>query len=584
MPEPGMVQLDPAQKQAPAKELFSLQQMVLQAKVEVNLLLEKSKSVAETDKGKLENLQVLSSFSATAKPGHEKETYEIYRQAVCRANELLIGEGSNVGLRLEEASPGKLIIVCGIYEEREPKAAQEKKKVEPLALNETEWLEMRAKIDRVVEAKHGEKKFEELSTVEKLTAVWLAIAPELPDGSKSEFTYKTSGNPADYAPQTASETLARKSGDCDDFSALFTACVKRLDDAGLLKVEGTQLALMEYYDPKEKAVKAHANVLQIILKDETPEKKAVFVDFTFNPKCLDLEMVPKDADLKKMMLEHLNEHRENADKIRPDCFQLLVYGGGAEKKYSGVESYFHERKDAERLIFLKEAGLLKGDADEIFTNNKSDDASLHEKAIQKYNAANDMLNLAISELENAVRLGRESGGYYGDALFRLAAIYETKKDNLIVKASAMEKIAGQKPLGSDAAEKMNAAAKKVEADGDAARVKSNDLYAEGFGMNGLGAVAISLGAYHLSRMRKYHEAEKAAVDAITSAPFKIDGYDALKRVLFDERKYAEAIDTFRKYDESLSNINSGKTGDIFGLRETIGGYIKEAENELTKKP
>gem|GEM_PF-1820285 len=588
-----MVQLDPAQKQAPASsDMFDARKMTLQAKQEVNLILEKSKSVISADKAKLENLQVLSSFAVTAKPGHEKETYEIYRQEVCRANELLIQEGSNVGIRLEEASPGKLYIVCGIYEEREPKTAREEKKVEPLALSDAEWLEMRAKIDCVVKATHGEKKFEELSTMEKLTVIWRAIAPELPDGSKSDFTYKTSSNPADYAPQTASETILRKSGDCDDFSVLFTACVKKLTDGNLLNVEGTQLALMEYYDPKDKAVRAHANILQIILKDETPEKKTVLVDFTFNPACLDLKVVPKDADLRKIMLDHLNEHRGKANKIRPDCFQLLVYGGSTSKesRYSGVESYFHEEKDAERFIFLKEAGLLKGDADEAFINNNSDDISLHAKTIQKYDAANDMLDLVISELEKVVRLGRESGGYYGDALFRLADACYDKGGNLVKKGSAMERIAGQMPEGKEHSD-LQSAGKKIGEEGSTLRMEANGLYAEGFAMKELGAVAVSCEAYYMYRKyalsrdkETYVKAEGLAKDAIRIEPFKPDGYEALNSIYVMEGRYSEAIEAFKGYDATLSKINSDKSGDIFELRQKIGGYIKSAEDELKKKP
>jgi len=593
MPGPEMVQLDPAQKQAPAAaEVFDARQITLQAKQEVNLLLEKSKSVISSDKAKLENLQVVSSFTVLAKPGHEKEMYNIYREEASKVNEQLILNKENFDIQLEETVPGKLYTVCGRYEEREPKVAQEEKKVEPLALSDAEWLEMRAKIDRVVQAKHGEKKFDELSTTEKLTMVWLAISPKLPDGSKSDFAYKTSDNPAVYEPQTASETILRKSGDCDDFSVLFTACVKKLADGGLLNVEGTQLALMEYYDPKDKAVMAHANILQIILKDETPEKKTVLVDFTFNPKCLDLEVVPKDADLRKIMLDHLNEYREEADKIKPDCFQLLVYGGSTakESRYSGVEFYFHEKTDAERRIFLKEADLLKDDADEAFANNKGDNASLHEKTIQKYDAANDMLSLAISELEKVVKLGRESGGYYGDALFRLAAACYDKGSNLMMKGSAMEKIAGQMPEGNEHSE-LQSAAKEIEGDGRALRRAANDLYAEGFGMKELSAVAVSYEAYYMYRKytlsgdkEKYAKAEGLAKDAIRIEPFKPDGYEALNSIYVREGHYSEAIEAFKGYDASLSKINSDKSGDIFELRQKIGNYIKYAENELNKKP
>ena len=160
----------------------------------------------------------------------------------------------------------------------------------------------------------------------------------------------------------------------------------------------------------------------------------------------------------------------------------------------------------------------------------------------------------------------------------------------MMKGSAMEKIAGQMPEGNEHSE-LQSAAKEIEGDGRALRRAANDLYAEGFGMKELSAVAVSYEAYYMYRKytlsgdkEKYAKAEGLAKDAIRIEPFKPDGYEALNSIYVREGHYSEAIEAFKGYDASLSKINSDKSGDIFELRQKIGNYIKYAENELNKKP
>ena len=372
---PEMVQLDPAQKQAPAAvEVFDKRQLRLQAKQEVNLLLEQSKNVAELNKGKLGNLQVLGSFTVKAEPGHEAETYDIYRQEISHANELLINEKSSIGLRLMRSEDGKIIIAAGLYEERVPKVAQEVKKVDPLALTAEEWAPMESRIYEVAGAVYPGREFGKLSAYEKLNAIRCAVTPYPPEGVEKGFEYKTSSNSADYAPQTASETLARKSGDCDDLSILFAACVKKLDGDGKLNVNEVKLALIEYYDPKDKAVKAHANVLQIALNDEKlPEKTTIMVDLTFQSSTKDLKLSSEQAvgwnpDMRKKMLEHLNTDRTAAkNQIKEGNLRIQIYGGSSslEHKYDGISVYYDEKTLA--AWFNQELGGAKACAERAET-------------------------------------------------------------------------------------------------------------------------------------------------------------------------------------------------------------------------
>jgi len=614
-----MVQIDPAQKQVPAAvEVFDARQMRLQAKQEVNLLLEKSKSVVSMEKGKLENLQIISSFTVLAKPGHEKETYNIYRQEVSKANEQLILNKENFDIQLEETAPGKLYIVCGRYEERnlkieveigkeetrqtervlpapvaentkvastsererlpQPKfTAKERKDIKISAevleglgsidLTESQWKVMK---ERILNVAGGS--FNKFSEADKMEAIRRVISPHEYEG-KGGLEYPGPDELKNRVVRKAAGTLSDMKGDCDDYSLLFVACVKQMEKEGLLKVEGMKLALMEYYDPKDQSVKAHANILQIIMSDEkTSEKTAVLVDLTVHTKSLNLGLTSKNTagwntDLRKMMLEHLNGGREPAEMIKSDYFQMQVYGGSEvkEQKYDGVEFYYKEKfGEHDRSAILKKTEKL------AITGRELKEAGKFKEMIPVYAEANILLDDVIKYMKPLVELGEQSGGYYGDALFRLATVYSARSKNSFNKGSAMAKC----EIKDEPTIEYN---KGMEF-----RQKSIELNEKGLPMDGLGAVATSFAAYYLHNkgVEYYSEAEKKAVDAIICAPFKIDGYDALKSILFIEGRYDEAIKTFEKYGTDLAKINSAGSGDISELRMKLKDYVKGAEDRL----
>jgi len=619
-----MVQLDPAQKQAPvAAEVFNERRMMLQAKQEVNLLLEKSKSVVSTEKGKLDNLQVISSFTVLAKPGFEKETYEIYRQEVRKVNEQLIMNKENFDIQLEETKPGKLYIVCGRYEEREPKVApeqnenvqqaarispilsnatvdvaaatgekektsqpnftaKEKKAIKispetladlgPLALTVAQWGVMKERI--LVAAGGG---FSGISEAQKIEAIRQVVSYQEYEG-KGGLQYPTPNELKGREVRKAAGTLSDRMGDCDDYSLLFIACVKRLEAEGLLKVEGMKLAIMEYYDPKDMSVKAHANVLQITISEEkTLENTAVLVDLTNHTKSWDLKLesknaVGENADLRKMMLEHLNENRKPAEMIKPEYFQMVAYGGSAVEghKYDGVEFYYKEKKGETNLVMrITEAEGHAEKAMELMVKGDFKAAQPeHEEATRQFNAI-------INELtapKGAIELGESSGGYHADLLSRLAELYRQEYLNLSRESHTLSQLyPGKTEISGDKS------AKSDEVRGEWLKLHQQ-LMAN---VDGLNAFALSYAASHEFNRgtEHYARAEELAEKAIQAAPFRIDGYEAKLDIFVWEKRKDDALRAFDEFDKNLSGINSDNTGNIYDVRVKLKEHF---ENEMKK--
>jgi len=625
MPGPGMVQIDPAQKQVPAAvEVFDARQMRLQAKQEVNLLLEKSKSVVSMEKGKLENLQIISSFTVLAKPGHEKETYNIYRQEVSKANEQLILNKENFDIQLEETAPGKLYIVCGRYEERnlkieveigkeetrqtervlpapvaentkvastsererlpQPKfTAKERKDIKISAevleglgsidLTESQWKVMK---ERILNVAGGS--FNKFSEADKMEAIRRVISPHEYEG-KGGLEYPGPDELKNRVVRKAAGTLSDMKGDCDDYSLLFVACVKQMEKEGLLKVEGMKLALMEYYDPKDQSVKAHANILQIIMSDEkTSEKTAVLVDLTVHTKSLNLGLTSKNTagwntDLRKMMLEHLNGGREPAEMIKSDYFQMQVYGGSEDnaRKYDGVEFYYIEKSDDKKVMesinqaksYAKKANMLKeeGKLEEAY--------AAHEKADQLFNDIIDML-------KKRVELGKNSGGYYADTYTRLADAYYQKRMNLVSESNT---IAIKTEVGTgNSGEKIKSA---EEAKGEWIKCLETIV-----GMDGLSCFALSnSSADEFNRGREhYPKAEELAKRAVGAAPYRKNGYDVVWNVFSEQKKFSEVKALLEGYETTLPIIIRKEGDPEPDLKALLDGYILEAGKKIKKTP
>ncbi len=564
MPGPEMVQLDPAQKQAPAAvEVFDKRQMILQAKHDVNLLLEKSKSVINSDKAKLENLQVISSFTVLAKPGHEKETYEIYRIEVNKVNEQLILNKESFDIQLEETRPGKLYIVCGRYEEKEPKVAQEEKEkvkqteykieklppcrlseqdkadiavtkealatMEPLELTGKQWEIFRGRIYRTARmVKH--KDFGKLTNEEKLDVVRCAISPHEKAAKKMGFKYPEPGDPKMDDIQKAAETLSTRKGDCDDLSLLYIACLKRLADNNEIDLKGASLVIAGYFDPDAKAVKAHANTLQILVKGNEPN--VYLVDLTLNTSKKDLSMAPgkaiaEDSDFRKRFAEHMNESRDDGLKLSPSLMELQVYSG-----YSAVEVYYYEKK-----------------GEYLLKNGKDSDAT--------------------DQLTKGIDIAERDGVPAANSYFLRVDGWS----NIIQPTTELQS-------------KLSREGKMDEADSYGTVVREfNECILEdkrkGIAQPVQSSYSLSRGS--VSTFNKAHgaEAEAMMVTAIKKAQFRDEIYPTLWEMYSKEGKYAEAAKTFQGLKDELdkTGIDGGKIGEI---KRTLDGYVGQAEKKLMK--
>jgi len=560
-----MVQIDPAQKQAPvAAEVFDARQMRLQAKEEVNLLLEKSKSIINTDKGKLENLQILSSFTVTAKPGHEAEIYDIYRKEVSRANELLIKENADFGIRLEETSPGKLYIVCGRYEERTPQVAQDEnpagvtgiditwmrltkkeqkaieatpgelEKAEPLELTSGQWGVLRAKIFQAAEIAYG-KKFDELSTEERLDVIRRAISPNAAEGQEMGFTYRKSADPANHDIQKAAETLSKQSGDCDDLAILYVACAKLLKDEGKLDVASVKLAAAGYYDPEKKKVLGHANVIQISTGGEKEAPATFLVDMTVNTAAKNLGVEPGKADvesLKDGFVVHLNANRKEKDWVNAGLVELRLFEGE-----EGAQSYYCFKKG--------EYYLNCGDSEK-----------------------------ALPELTKSIDIAEKNGLYCGDALVMRGEIYKDQGRLILLGASK---------LIQKEDEKENEEGRKLNEAGMELFRKGEKDYLDAINAGGLSASAISEVARYYWYHGDYAEAEKQAATAIEKAPFEKRYYTELWNYYMALGQTEAAVNAFSGFKKALGGLCQEKDGALFELQEmlekkieSVGVPVKEA--------
>jgi len=560
MPEPGMVQLDPAQKQAPSTvEAFDARKMGLQAKQEVNLLLEKSKSVISTDKAKLENLQVISSFTVTATSGHEKETYDIYRKEVCHANELLIKERASFDIQLEETSPGKLYIVCGRYEQMEPNVAQsesqasaapidiswlgltpkeqkaivatpqEIEKADPIELTPSQWNVLKDKIYQTAEVVYEGRKFEGLSVEGKLNVIRRAISPSAPEGQEIGFTSRKLASGANHDIQKAAETLSKQSGDCDDFALLYVACAKRLKEEGALDVADVKLAVAGYYDPQAKKVLGHANVIQISTGSGKNEQLAFLVDMTFNTSTENLGPAQKKADaegLKADFVAHLNANPARKYEISSSLVELRLF-----EKEEGVQSYYYFKKG------------------EYYSNCGDNDK-------------------ALPELTKSIEIAEKNGLYCGDALVMRGDIYKEQSRPIVGAASKLLQAED---------EKSNKDGRELNEVGMELFRKGEKDYTDAINGGGLSASANSLVARYFWNHGNYAEAEKRATAAVEQAPFERRYYTQLWDCYVAFGHKDAAVSAFSGLKMKLDGLPQEKDGEMSELRKTVEKYLEGAE-------
>jgi len=560
-----MVQLDPAQKQAPAAiEAFDRRQIIIQAKRDVTLLLEKSKSVINSEKGKLENLQIISSFTVLAKPGHAADTYEIYRIEVNKVNEQLIRDKANFNIQLEETSPGKLFIVCGRYEEREPKVAEEAKEevrqtvyrmeklppwrlseqdnaditvtkeklatMDPLELTDKQWEVFRGRIYRTARmVKH--KDFGKLTNEEKLDVVRCAISPHEKAAKKIGFKYPEPGDPKMDDIQKAAETLSTRKGDCDDLSLLYIACLKRLADNNEIDLKGASLVIAGYLDPDGSTVKAHANTLQVLLKGGN--RNVYLADLTFNTSVKDMGTEPEKgiaggSDFKNKFAEHMNESRDDGLKLSPSLMELQVYSG-----YSSVEVYYYEKK-----------------GEYLLKNSKDSDAA--------------------DELSEGINRAEKNGVSCANAYFLRAEAYLRLGKPWIDEGSThsskgeMKEAAQCQKMGDEFYQCVTEDREK----GVAAPVQSN--------------YSLYRGGEFLFNRGERARGEQSVYDAAVLAPFRTEDYKTLFEMYSKEGKYEEAIAKFSELRLNLDKTAPGSDGMTVTVRQEIDNCIKKAEKALEK--
>ena len=589
MPSPGMVQLDPAQKQAPAvTDAFDAKQIQLQAKTDVNLLIEKSKS--ELQSSKHESLQILSSFPVPIKEGHEWETRETYRRAVCDANDLLRKEGAPIAIWLEDVGD-KFHIVTGRYEEKESTIVQSEKREPMVAQNEggektapvertpivltdedhknraitkeelehiapdeltaNQWSVVQKLLDKISRDDYS-LPFDRLFPSQKIDVIRKMISPSEIEGKEIGFVSAPSRE-----LHKAAETFSTLKGDCDDLSLLYIACVKKLDKSGEFKIEGVKLAVVVYYDPDKKDVLSHANVIQISMKNKDEKKPDIttfLVDLTYLPSNTNLKLKPDavnegSVDLKGKLLEHMNEDRVSDEKkIKKELTELILYDGyvGRETpegkdKFAGAKVYYCENNS---IFQLEEADKLGEEAMKLYNKSKC------LEAIPIFEAADRIYEKVCADLSDAIKTGNANGTYCGDVLVRLADAQAHRYTNLTRWGSALD-ITGDSKTGH-----------QKEDDGEEQKKLSALSYGQAISVDGLSSYASNRCAKYLSKKTDYATAENIMLQAISAAPFKPELYETYYEIMVKDSKKEEA-------DKRLGEFNAQLVG--FGVQKNSEG-------------
>ncbi|MFA6327912.1 MAG: hypothetical protein WCY41_00525 [Candidatus Micrarchaeia archaeon] len=590
MPTPGMVQIDPVQRQTSATaDVFDARQTALQAKQDVNLLIEKLKS--ELQSSKHESLQILSSFPIPIKKGHEWEMRETYRKAACDANDLLRKEGAPIAIWLEDVGD-KFHIVTGRYEERTPKVMQIEEKMpqvvqseeggkavpavtpifdltetdrnelcvtnevlagmKPNQLTDGQWKVLNKIMDKTAEHIYG-KNFDKLSQGRKINVLRHIFSPHTDEGKELGFTYSGSAE-----LKIAAETLSSLKGDCDDFSFLYIACANRLDGEGRLHVKDIKLAVVDYYDPKNNEIGAHANVFPVVLNKVGGKRAKIFlVDLTFNTSTTPLghkenEIDAKNDKFRDKFLGHMNESREEK-KI--EVMELRLYDG-----FTGLLAYYYTNNGATLAKEAKDIG--KNSEKQIDALMKLDE---YDKVVAIYQDIDNKFEDAKKALNGAIEIGKESGCNYGDALVRMGILYYGQGSNLINWSTPLS-ASGKSEDGT------KKTAKGIEL--------HSDCYAyfkEALELPDVSSFVLNEGAKVLRESLNsegYLIAEQMVVKAIKAAPFKPELYETLLSIMNKEGKTSEALKLLQEYIKA-----PGLPPEV---KKMIDGLITEAAGVPTE--
>ena len=637
MPEPGMVQLDPAQKQAPAAvEAFDRRQIILQAKHDVNLLLEKSKSVVESEKGKLENLQIIGSFTVLAKPGHEKETYEIYRVEVNRVNEQLISNKESFDIQLEETSPGKLYVVCGRYEEREPKVAEDRKStgeaevpspmakpdgavqqvvrageeqglpqaeritliisaedlrklaispeelktIDPDALTEAQWSVLLKLFEQAARNEYGAGyAFKSLFPSQKIDIVRGVLAAVKEEGANSlEFSMKYEENEgrAKYDVKKAAETLSTQRGDCDDLALLYITCIKRLEHGKLLKVDGIRLAVAGYYDPgQEKREESNIRGHANVLHSTMTTKDEN------SPKAttylVDLTYHSSSVDLGLQA----NEITPSNSDLKQKYLEYLN-AGRREKDKIKLELFelrIYNGYDGAQAYYCETKGAaLRSELDGLVTKaSKLREDGKYGEAEKKSADLETKLKELYDVVSDGLKHGQASRPDYGKMLVVFADVCKTRSRNLTNHGSALANLANDE-RNQETKEKMR---EQVRADNEGAS-KLRGQYLESYKM----AIDMpSQDSYTLYSVAKHLRfnwgadylpiAEGKITEAIEKSRFDPEFYKTYLDIMQAEGKTEEAKSALSDYRTTLVKLGvktSAKKDDAISV---IDGLIGE---------
>ncbi|VVB99603.1 Uncharacterised protein [uncultured archaeon] len=354
-------------------DVFDEKQVRTQATHDINLLIESCKSEKTA-------LSIRLDFNQERK----EQTLQIYNEVANRINALLKAEKSPVSISITFADGHYSLI--GIYDDfrENVKVPQDKlASLGPLELTASQWKALDGQFQKVARTLY-DRGFDLLFPSQKLEVIRRIISPHTDEGKKFGFEY-VSGGASEFGSETkkASETLSSMKGKCDDYSLLFMACVKKLKKDGKLMETEVKLATYSYYDPKEKKISGHANVLHLSLEKDS---KTYLVDFTYNSGVKELEAKPKgigteNASLKDELLDHMNDGRRKEEKIKPEHLEIRLYDG-----FTGAEAYYAEREGAS-LLRKSEYGK------------------------------------AVEQLTPAIETSRKNGAYFGDALLYRAEAY-----------------------------------------------------------------------------------------------------------------------------------------------------------------
>ncbi len=414
-------------------------------------------------------------------------------------------------------------------------------KLTPCELTGGQWAKLKADLDKATRELFGKKQdgkdhFDILYPSQKIEVIKevlrlrgpLEIVPEWSAGIRDSA----------YAElNKACETLSKQTGACGDVALLYVAVVMELAGFDMLKLVDIALVTGTFYDPRDKKMKGHANVVQVTVQDENSEngvRTTFMVDLAYLPRKIELKKLPEFGshnngdELNRDFLAHLNEDRHDGERI--DAVELEVYRG-----IGATDAYYYQAK-----------GL-----DALRSENWQNAIENFDKAV---GAACDERMQAISYVAHA------------KACTQLIGQWNEKLTQLV---------------GSDALDEANELSGRIDALeekyvsdlNNALKIENPPVFAE------LGLVKYLMGLANRDLKDEEHrlgylkDAEQRAREAVRKAPYDDQPYYYLGRVLADQGRAAEALEAFETALHRLKMME----GD-----PKMGERRKEIDDELIK--